>query len=180
MQDRSHSLCPCWHMGSDVGAGPCMWHVQGWTPEEVRNKVEGIREQDHNCMSGWESFLNTRAFAMSFFSPWSNWAYIVMSQVSPSWNHSGFHIPVAFRATFISNALSFIYSTSTFGSPLQQNHSCRFIFLTTAWPPRPSLCSLGVHSSQMLNTLKEIDATALLPSRDPISSPSSVVCSSNK
>lgn len=165
-QDRVHSPCPWWPLGSDLGRqGHACDVCQGGHPRRSEQRWKGIRKQDHDCVCDWESFSNARGFMESFFSPWSNWEYIVMSQVSPRWSHSSSLIPVASCATFVSDALSFVYST--FGSPLQQNHCCRFIFLTTAWPL--------IHSSQIFKALKKFDGTALLPPRDPFSSSSSVV-----
>lgn len=123
--------------------GPYMWCVPGWTPRRSEQRWKGIRKQDHDCVCDWESFSNARGF-MESFSPWSNWEYIVMSQVSPRWSHSSSLIPVASCATFVSDA--YLCGYSTFGSPLQQNHCCRFIFLTTAWPL--------IHSSQIFKALK--------------------------
>lgn len=118
-QDRVHSLCPWWPLGSDLGGqGHACDVCQGGHPRRSERRWKGIRKQDHDCVCDWESFSNARGFVGSFFSPWSNWEYIVMSQVFRRWSHSSSHIPVASCATFVSDALSFVYST--FGSPLQQ------------------------------------------------------------
>lgn len=137
---------PClqWCVWSSVCALPRMGCVSGGRRGRSDIRMEVMKEQNHNFMCGQESHRNARDFAV-VFSSWSTWAYIAMTQVSPSWHHSGPHIFGASCTTLLllhfAFAFSFIYLTATFGSPLQQNHS--------PWPQRghPFLvCSCYVHT----------------------------------